>query len=104
MRYKSYAKINAIAFIPAIFARPFIRFFVRSLARTCTRSTDIFRDLHRGKTRNAVHLEGGLTVKVRCPMKMQIVYSPLFNNPRPWILFYDDWMSLKTRQVLTGRI
>lgn len=42
-----------------------------------TRPTDIFRDLHHEETRNAVHLEGGLTVEVRRPMKMQIVYSSL---------------------------
>lgn len=89
-----------------------IRSLTRSLARarsrcTCTRPTDIFRDLHHEETRNAVHLEGGLTVEVRRPMKMQIVYplppSPS-NDSRPWTLFYGDWMSLKMRRVLTGRI
>lgn len=36
--------------------------------------------------------------RVRRPMKMQIVH-PLPPPPattRPWILFYGDWMSLKT--------
>lgn len=58
---------------------PFHYSLARSFAGsrcTCTRPTDIFRDLHHRETRNAVHLEGGLTVEVRRPMKMQIVYPP----------------------------
>lgn len=81
-----------------------ISLFARSFARVAPAPTDIFRDLHHGETRNAVHLESGLTVEVRRAMKMQIVYPPPSNNSRPWTLFYGDWMSLKMRRVLTGRI
>lgn len=40
--------------------------------------------------------------RVRRPMKMQIVHPPPPPaTTRPWILFYGDWMSLKTQNVLT---
>jgi len=83
-----------------------ISLFARSLARSLALHlhTDIFRDLHHGEARNAVHLEGELTVEARRSMKMQIVSPHPLNNSRPWTLFYGDWMSLKMRRVLTGRI
>jgi hypothetical protein len=60
-----------------------------------------------GKIRNAVHLEGGLNRKDTSPHENANCISPLpplCNYSRPWTLFYGDWMSLKTRRVLTGRI
>lgn len=41
-----------------------------------TRPTDIFRDLHHGETRNAVHLEGGLNRRGASPHENANCISP----------------------------
>lgn len=68
--------------------------------RTWARVLPIRGGIFHDPDRRRVEMQSTLKVdnrRVRRPMKMQIVHPPPPPvTTRPWILFYGDWMSLKT--------